>query len=165
MPSRSIRQRLASFWALDVAMKAMIGEAAIGLLAARVALKVRGFGRVSRRFGTYGPPTGAIRQRSVRPGETVEARIAWRVRRAIDSAVHLLPVAAVCLPQAMAAQVMLRRRGVGSVMHFAAALDQAALDAHAWLDAAGVPVTGYPLDPRQVEVASFMLEVRTPDAA
>ena len=61
-------------------------------------------------------------------------------------AARYVPFKAVCLPQAMAARVMLKRRGVESVMHFGAAKGtEKPLDAHAWLDAAGVEVTGYPV--------------------
>ncbi len=68
-----------------------------------------------------------------------------------------LPFKAVCLPQAMAAQAMLRRRGVTSVMHFGAARgEEKPLDAHAWLDAAGVEVTGYPVAERFAEIACFV---------
>jgi hypothetical protein len=63
----------------------------------------------------------------------------------------------VCLPQAMAARVMLKRRGVSSVMHFGAARgEDKPLDAHAWLDAAGVEVTGYPVADQFAEIACFV---------
>ena len=68
-----------------------------------------------------------------------------------------VPFKAVCLPQAMAARVMLKRRGVPSVMHFGAARgDDKPLDAHAWLDAAGVEVTGYPVADKFAEIACFV---------
>jgi hypothetical protein len=57
----------------------------------------------------------------------------------------------------MAAQAMLRRRGVHSVMHFGAARGaDMPLDAHAWLDAAGVEVTGYPVAENFTEIACFV---------
>ena len=68
-----------------------------------------------------------------------------------------VPFKAVCLPQAMAARVMLKRRGVSSVLHFGAARGQdKPLDAHAWLDAAGVDVTGYPVAQNFAEIACFV---------
>jgi len=64
---------------------------------------------------------------------------------------------ALCLPQAMAAHRMLTRRGVASVVHFGAAAGLTkSLDAHAWLDAAGVKVTGYPIDESLAEIARFV---------
>jgi hypothetical protein len=53
--------------------------------------------------------------------------------------------------------VMLKRRGVASVMHFGAAKgEMKPLDAHAWLDAAGVEVTGYPVAKNFAEIACFV---------
>ena len=68
-----------------------------------------------------------------------------------------VPFKAVCLPQAMAARIMLGRRGVASVLHFGAAKGKdRPIDAHAWLDAAGVEVTGYPVAAQFAEVACFV---------
>jgi hypothetical protein len=56
--------------------------------------------------------------------------------------------------QAPAAHAMLRRRGVFGVIHFGTARSDAlTLDAHAWLDAGGVEVTGYPVGPGFTEIA------------
>ena len=53
--------------------------------------------------------------------------------------------------------MMLKRRGVSSVLHFGAAREQdKPLDAHAWLDAAGVDVTGYPVANKFAEIACFV---------
>ena len=61
------------------------------------------------------------------------------------------------MPQAMAAHTMLKRRGVASVMHFGAAKSkEKSLEAHAWLDAAGVEVTGYPIAKNFAEIACFV---------
>ena len=80
-----------------------------------------------------------------------------RVRKAVTIAARNVPWNAVCLPQAMAAQVMLKRRGIKSVMHFGAAKGtDKPLDAHAWLDAAGVEVTGYPVAEGFAEIACFV---------
>lgn len=73
-----------------------------------------------------------------------------------------VPFNAVCLPQAMAARIMLKRRGVDSVLHFGARIGQnkigpdKPIDAHAWLDAAGVEVTGYPVANTFAEIACFV---------
>jgi hypothetical protein len=83
--------------------------------------------------------------------------ISWAVTRAA----RYLPFKAACLPQAMAARVMLKRRGIDSVMHFGTAKGIAKgsakrLDAHAWLNAAGVDVTGYPAAKGFAEIACFV---------
>jgi Transglutaminase-like superfamily len=69
----------------------------------------------------------------------------------------MLSFKAVCMPRTMAARVMLKRRGVQSGMHFDAAKGHGKpLDADAWLDAAGVKVTGYPLAESFAEIACFV---------
>jgi hypothetical protein len=75
----------------------------------------------------------------------------------VTRSARYVPFKAVCLPQAMAARVMLKRRGVASVLHFGAARGQAKpFDAHAWLDADGVEVTGYPAAKDFTEIACFV---------
>jgi hypothetical protein len=57
----------------------------------------------------------------------------------------------------MAARVMLKRRGVASVLHFGATRGEAKpLDAHAWLGAAGVEVTAYLVAKQFAEIACFV---------
>jgi hypothetical protein len=52
---------------------------------------------------------------------------------------------------------MLSRRGVASVLHFGAAKGlEKPIDAHAWLDAAGIEVTGYPVADQFAEIACFV---------
>jgi hypothetical protein len=92
------------------------------------------------------------------PRPLVAEEVGWAVTRA---ARHV-PFNAVCLPQAMAARIMLKRRGVDSVLHFGARIGQdkigrdKPIDAHAWLDAAGVEVTGYPVANTFAEIACFV---------
>jgi hypothetical protein len=54
-----------------------------------------------------------------------------------------VPWEAACLPQAMVAKFMLKRRGYASTLHLGVARDRAgALIAHAWLDGGGMTVVG-----------------------
>jgi len=86
-----------------------------------------------------------------------DARLAEEIGWATVRAAEHVPFKAVCLPQAMAARIMLRRRGVASVLHFGAAKGKdKPIDAHAWLDAAGVEVTGYPVAAQFSEIACFV---------
>jgi hypothetical protein len=67
------------------------------------------------------------------------------------------PLSAMCLAQALAARAMLRRRGIDSIMHVGVARSQeAAFEAHAWLEAAGVEVTGYPVPPHLREIGCLL---------
>ncbi len=78
-------------------------------------------------------------------------RIGWAVRTA---AAHL-PWQAVCLPQAIAAKFMLRRRGFASTLYLGASHDGAEFKAHAWIRAGDVIVTGYQDMQRYTVVSSF----------
>ncbi len=154
-PSRSIHRPLRRFAQVSAARRALVVEAVACLLLARLGLIVVPFPTLARRLGQFVPPSdprvAAARKRG--PHGALANEIGWAVTRA---ARHV-PFKAVCLPQAMAAQAMLRRRGVVSVMHFGAARGgEKPLDAHAWLDAAGVEVTGYPVAAGFVEIACFV---------
>jgi hypothetical protein len=115
------------------------------------------FPRLVRRIGALVPATDP---RVAKAGVTTDPnqiQLAEEVSWAVTRAAHYVPFRAVCLPQAMAAQSMLKRRGVASVMHFGAAIGQTAgVDAHAWLHAAGVEVTGYPVENGLAEIACFI---------
>lgn len=135
----------------------LVAEACAAMLAARVTLLVLPFPRVARRLGEFVAPADprvAQRAAATTPDQAAQARaIGWAVR----SAAPFMPFRSVCLQQAMAAQAMLRRRGIASVMHFGASpSDARAIDAHAWLDAAGVKVTGYPIPRDMGEIACFV---------
>lgn len=67
-----------------------------------------------------------------------------KVGRVVGKVVRHLPFRARCLPQAMAAQWMLRRRGVNSVLVFGARRSggDGPLEFHAWLMAGGECVVG-----------------------
>jgi hypothetical protein len=132
-------------------------EAVACLLAARLALLFIPFPRLARRLGTFVPPTDARAVQARAKGAPQQARLAAEIGWAVTRSARYVPFKAVCLPQAMAARVMLKRRGVASVMHFGAATGrEKPFAAHAWLDAAGVEVTGYPVAEGFAEIACFV---------
>jgi hypothetical protein len=135
----------------------LLAEAVACLLAARLALIFIPFPRLARRLGTFVPPADA-RLTQVGAGTARgHARLAEEIGWAVTRAARYVPFKAVCLPRAVAARAMLERRGVQSVMHFGAAKGtEKPLEAHAWLDAAGVEVTGYPVATNFAEIACFV---------
>lgn len=154
---RSIRGRLRRFTQLDHRSRLLLTEALCCLFAARVSLRFVPFPALARRIGMFvsrSDPRIRMVGIGARPKEAlIAADVSWAVTRAARYA----PFSAVCLPQAMAAHRMLRRRGVASVMHFGAVRARIkALDTHAWLDAAGVEVTGYPIEEGMEEIACFI---------
>ena len=154
---RLIRRLLLRFGQVDNRRRALLAEAVSYLLAARLALIFIPFPRLARHLGTFVPPTDARAAQASAGAAPDQAQLAEDIGWAVTRAARYVPFHAVCLPQAMAARVMLKRRGVKSVMHFGAAKGtEKPLDAHAWLDAAGVEVTGYPVAENFAEIACFV---------
>lgn len=154
---RLIRRLLRRFGQIDHHRRALLPEAVAYLLAARLALIFIPFPRLARHLGTFVPPADARATQAETKTAPDQTQCAEDIGWAVTRAARYVPFRAVCLPQAMAARVMLRRRGVKSVMHFGAAKGtDKPLDAHAWLDAAGVEVTGYPVAETFAEIACFV---------
>ena len=66
-----------------------------------------------------------------------------RIGKAVRVASRHVPWQALCLPQAMAAKQMLKRRGCHTVLHLGAKLqDDGSIAAHAWLICGDEVVTG-----------------------
>ena len=86
-------------------------------------------------------------------GGLVERHAALDVSWAVTRIAAYFPFSAMCLAQALAARAMLNRRGIGSIMHVGVARSEAvSFEAHAWLEAVGVEVTGYPVPPHFREI-------------
>ena len=154
---RSIRRPLRRFAQVDGRRRALVAEAIVWLLLARLALIFIPFPRLARGLGSFVPPADARALRAKSKVSPSDVQIAEDIGWAVTRSARYVPFKAVCLPQAMAARVMLKRRGVASVMHFGAAKGkEKPLDTHAWLDAAGVEVTGYPEAPGFAEIGCFV---------
>lgn len=144
---------------LEAPRRRLAAEAMLGLLAARVALQVVPFRRLAAGLGEALPAGEAGARLAAQPTPAQADEMAAEVRWAVRAAAAHAPFRAVCLPQALTAKRMLQRRGVPSALHFGVttgAGDHAALEAHAWLQAAGVEVTGYPIARRFTEIACFV---------
>lgn len=124
-------RKLGRFLNMSHGQRLLLLEAAVLLGAARLVLLTLPFGRVARWL-----------QRAPDPGRH-DAATVLAVREAVTGAARNVPWNAVCLPQAMAAKVMLARRGQGSALHLGAARAEGGdLAAHAWLVAGGEIVVG-----------------------
>ena len=87
-------------------------EAAFWLLVARVALLVVPFPRLARRIGDFVAPSDERVLSALQSGSADDALVAEEIGWATVVAARCVPFRAVCLPQAMAARIMLRRRGM-----------------------------------------------------
>lgn len=127
----SALRKLVSLRSLSWTDRAMVAEAAVLLVAARLTLRLVPY-RWFRRWLTAGGR-----------GSASDERVASRVRRAVAIASRNLPFSVVCLPQAMAAKLMLAWRGVGSSLVVGAGHgDDRTMILHAWLESGGTVVTG-----------------------
>lgn len=147
--------RLRTLAASGRSRQLLVVEAVGTLLWARIALLVVPFQRLAARWGTLVPASDARAEPThALPATADTARaIGW----AVTAAASVMPFKAVCMQQAVAAHRMLARRRIPAVLHYGAGRDpQGALVAHAWLDAAGVHVTGYPVAPTIAEIGAFV---------
>lgn len=153
---RLIPRLIRRLWRVENRRRALAAEAVVYLVAARLSLMFVSFPRLARHLGTLVSPSDP-RASMTRPYAPSHTQLAKEVGWAVTSAARYVPFRAVCLPQALAAQAMLRRRGVHSVTHFGAARGtEKPVYAHAWLDAAGVQVTGFPVAENFTEISCFV---------
>jgi hypothetical protein len=79
-----------------------------------------------------------------------------RVRWAIITIAARLPWSALCFQQSLAAQLMLQRRGISSVLYYGAAQDdRSGLRAHVWVRDGNVDVIGGEIACRFAILATF----------
>ena len=126
--------RQAKSWlALPAPMRRMTLEAAASLAVSRL-LVAFGLRWSLGWFLRASPPSAAI----------ASAEVRTNVRFAIAMATRHLPWKSLCLPKAMAARLMLARRGYASTLHLGVGLRESTeLHAHAWLECDGCIVTGH----------------------
>lgn len=114
----------------------LILEATFYLLAARVALKIVPFRKIS-----------AFLRRPIKEDrisndkkEKLETEVNWAIRLAAKN----LPGETVCFPRAIAAQKMLRRHGIRATLYYGArTVSEQGLEAHVWLQDGEKGIIGY----------------------
>ena len=141
------------------ARRRLMAEAVVWLSLAGLALLVLRFRTIASHLGqTLTPAEAASRiaeTSTAADASALVSEIGWAVR---CTAGHL-PFRAHCLQQAVAAKYMLRRRSIVGALHLGVATRQGPegeMTVHAWLDAAGVDVTGGPVTAEYTEVACFL---------
>jgi hypothetical protein len=124
----------------------MVIEASSALGVATVALRLLPFERAIRlgsaKLGGRGAPSSGVTLNAVR----------W----AVGAAASHLPWTTVCIQQGLAAQWMLRRRGVDARLYYGINTDdQGELKAHVWVEALGEVITGGDFSGEYPGVATF----------
>lgn len=131
MVRNAVRQRLGTLIALPSEERSLALRAVFTLAVVRVAQRLLSPRRVHALVARAGRG---------RPMERDNAT-ARAVRRAVDRAARTWPSSS-CLALSLAGAWMLRRRGCEVRLSVGVAADGVPLDAHAWLESAGVLVTG-----------------------
>lgn len=155
----SIRQLWHRYRRLPRSRRVMIYEASCWLLLARLIVLLVPFPWIARRIGHLHPPETVSPDAARDSGTAVDNEGAARsISWAIDRAAQVLPLRLRCLPRALAAWQMLRNRGIHARLHFGASreADGDSISSHAWVDAWGVEVTGYPEAHNCVEMGFFV---------
>lgn len=133
MPSPSPRSsRLAQLCALTAAQQRTLVTAWLWLPLFWLGLRLLGLPRFQ-----------ALLQRRPLPAEPAQALSLPDIQalgEAVNIAARHTPFTATCLTRSLLLGWLLRRRGVASDLRIGVRLTQGALDAHAWIECAGVPV-------------------------
>ena len=140
-------RRLAQFVRLPAPERCALVEAMALCTLAGVLIRLVEFRRLAPRLGQHMAVSPAEHD------ETSSPQVA-SVRWAVEAAARHLPWKPVCLPQAVTAQWMLRRRSIPSTLYLGAD-PTADYYAHAWVRAGNTIVAGGPRDERFAVVATF----------
>ena len=134
---------LARLARLPRADRRLAAEALVALALSSLAIRLLSFKRVAAIAGGW---------RGRRRAGVDAERIVWAVDRVADR----VPWRTVCFQRGLAAQLMLRRRGLAAVLHYGVGRDEAgALAAHVWVGLDGRTVIGGAQAPRFALLASF----------
>ncbi|HYW14877.1 MAG TPA: lasso peptide biosynthesis B2 protein [Allosphingosinicella sp.] len=151
---RAAPRRLAGLVRTAWPKRALVAEACAQLVLAETRLRLVPLKRQGLR--DLAPAAGSTRAEA---GGPVERQAALDVGWAVSRIAVYFPKSAMCLAQALAARAMLNRRGIASILHVGVARSEAArFEAHAWLEAGGVEVTGYPVPPHLREIGCLLSE-------
>lgn len=126
-------------------------EAFLLLVIARMALRVLPFKRLAASLGRH-------MREADGPVEAPDLSLAEQVGRAVRAAARYTPRESVCLPQAVAAQWMLRRRRIPGTLYLGLAkceTDPERLAAHAWLRCGEHILTGDTADRKFTVISTF----------
>lgn len=146
----SLKRRWHNFRQTPVRRLLLVVEAAFWLCIARLALIFVRFPVIGRYLGTLNAPSNNHEALNVPRSSVLD------IKFAVDCASRYLPVKMVCLPCALAGWQMLKLRNTNGRLHFGAARDpNGKLLTHAWLDAYGIEITGYPVAHDHVEIGYF----------
>ena len=136
-----------TLWRMTWQDRLILGEAIVWLAVAGLMIAIVPF----RNFGFL----AARPVRKLPPADEARNRVRRQVRWAIVTAARRVPWRALCIQQGLAAQFMLRRRGIPSVLYYGAALREGDLKAHVWVRDGNIDVIGGEAASRYALLAGF----------
>ena len=140
-------------WQLSWRDRLLLLEAIFWLALASLAIAVLPFTHLGR-LALF-PVCGQAPPQQRRLAETL------RVRWAVVACARRVPWRAMCFQQGLAAQFMLRRRGIPSVLSYGVAPDnERGLSAHVWVRDRDVDVIGGEIASRYAVLATFPPQIR-----
>lgn len=143
---------LRKFWHLTRHDRVLLVETTFWLAQARFAIAVLPFRYVGR--------LASLSVRRKEPLLPVRKAAVDRIRWAIGVCARWVPWRAMCFEQGLAAQFMLRRRGVRSVIYYGAAPDdERGLSAHVWVRDGEIDVIGCEIASRYAVLAKFPTQI------
>lgn len=145
---------------MDPNVRSLVVEATWRLLVLKLLFALLPFRGQRRYFGRVVKPDAGAAYNAANTLDDTQAKLARQIGWAVWKVEQHLPVDVVCLPRALVARRMLRKRGIDSVMVFGADWDaaQGRIVTHAWLDAGPVKVSGYPIAENYSAFAAFILD-------
>jgi hypothetical protein len=147
-------KRFWKFWRLSWQDRLLLFEAIFCLAIARVAIALLPF----RYIGVL----AALPLRWPTPPEQARLIMVRRVRWAIITTAGRVPWRALCFQRGLAAQFMLRRRGVPSVLYYGVAQDSATgLLAHVWVRDGNIEVLGGEISSRFAVLTTFPFQAKS----
>ena len=136
------------FLRLSGSNKVVLGEALATLAAASAAISILPFSRTVQLMH--------VRQTASQPEPDELRRIVAQCRWAVTRWADRVPWRTVCFQKGLALHLMLRRRGIPSILHYGVAQDDAdGLKAHVWVGVGDAIVLGGEEAERFTRVASF----------
>lgn len=142
------------YWRLPKHDRLLLLEATILLAVAAMAIGILPFRLVGR--------LAALLPSRQKPSRDMSEAIVQRIRWALGSCASRVPWRAMCFQQGLAAQLMLRRRGIPSVLYYGAAPDdQRGLSAHVWVRFDDIEVVGGDIASRFAVLTTFPIETDT----
>lgn len=155
--ANTVARKIGTLAAVGPRRQLLVVEAIGQLMRTRLLIKTQGWTRIADTLGTMIPADAVpAMQTPTSPAEITTARLARQIGWAVGAVAPFMPFRAKCLEQAIAVHAMLRARDVGAFIYFAAFPSDGRISGHAWLDAAGVRVIGYPVPREFVPLGCFV---------